>query len=185
MIFNAPIPRAPQPSFGEGSSLASNRDSRSVARSWTTLKAASEQVAGLSKAVGKISHQLSQTRRRIVGGGVPFAFPWQAPNKELDPTVFVPAGTWVYLSPGNALVTTGLFDLVSGSNTTARSGIWQSAQDVPAQVVNPSGMPDGTYYNVPQLPYPGATGTPTGTPLKGDLDGSNVYWIFISATPYC
>lgn len=99
---------------------------------------------------------------------------WQNPKKELDPTVAVSKGTWVYISPGNSLVTTGLTDLVSGVNVKALSGIWEAAQDVPAKV--------SSNYNVPQLPYPGATGTPSGSPLAGDLDGADVFWIAINVS---
>jgi hypothetical protein len=71
-----------------------------------------------------------------------------------------------------------LTDLVSGLLTTSPCGIWEAAQDVPAKVTDPATLPAGTYYNVPQLPYPGATGTPAGAPLAGDLDGADVFWIF-------
>jgi hypothetical protein len=113
-----------------------------------------------------------------VGGGVV----WQTPYKELDPTVAVAVGTFVYLSPGNPLVTTGLTDLVSGLVVNAPAGIWQAAQNVPAQVTVSSVVK----YNVPQIPYPGASGaTPSGTPLKGDLDGANVFWIFLQEYNVC
>ena len=108
---------------------------------------------------------------------------WQKPNKELDPTVSVagPSGdtyTAVYISPGNTLCTTGLVDLVSGELTKAPPGIWMAAKSVPAKV--------GGSYNVPQLPYPGANGSaPAGSPLAGDLDGANVFWIQLEAYDYC
>jgi hypothetical protein len=101
------------------------------------------------------------------------SFRWQSP-KELDPSVSVAKDTLVYISSGNALVTTGLIDIVSATLTFSKPGIWQAAKDVPAEN-------DG--YNVPQFPYPGATGIPSGTPLSGDLDGENVFWIFISPEP--
>jgi hypothetical protein len=77
------------------------------------------------------------------GGGGSFVFPWQDP-KELDPTVAVKAGTFVYISAGNALVTTGLTDLVTNTVLKTCPGIWQAVQDVPAEVAG-SGK-----YNVPQ-----------------------------------
>jgi hypothetical protein len=99
---------------------------------------------------------------------------WQTPNKELDPTVAVSKGTLVYISPGNSLATTGLTDLVAAIIKTSPAGIWEAAQTVPAQIT----VSRVVKYNVPQFPYPGATGTPSGTPLAGDLDGANVFWIF-------
>lgn len=101
------------------------------------------------------------------GGG----FRWQEPKKELDPTVAVAKDTWVYISPNNDLVLTGLTDLVSGINQKACEGTWIAAKAVPAKN-------GGGQYNVPTFPYPGATGTPSGSPLAGDLDGADVFWIY-------
>jgi len=101
-----------------------------------------------------------------IGGGMD----WQSP-KELDPTVAVAAGTFVY-------VTTGLVDLVLGTLTTARPGIWQAVQAVPAKTA-------AGKYNVPQVPLPGAGSAPSGSPLKGDADGTNVFWIPWCPTVYC
>jgi hypothetical protein len=110
---------------------------------------------------------------QIGGGGMD----WQSP-KELDPTVAVAAGTFVYVSPKNPLVTTGLVDLVLGTLTTARPGIWQAVQAVSAKTT-------AGKYNVPQVPLPGAGSAPSGSPLKGDADGTNVFWIPWCPTVYC
>ena len=175
----------------------SNRDSRAVARSWTTSKAVADNNADLSKSVAKISAQLNQVRRRVVGGGLPMAgIQWQTPNKELDPRYFVPAGTLVYVSPFNPICATGLFDWTlsttgGGVLQAAAAGIWLSLQDIPVQVSDPAGYPSGTYYNVPTLPYvQGSESAPSGSPLKGDLDqtvNSKPYpfWVLISQTPVC
>lgn len=105
-------------------------------------------------------------------------FPWQVPNKELDPTVAVTAGTAVYISLNNPLAVTGLMDLVLAVVIPAPPGVWIALKNVPAQVVV-SGV---TKYNVPQLPTPG---TPAGTPLAGDLDGSTVYWARLGTASTC
>jgi hypothetical protein len=115
--------------------------------------------------------------KRISGSG---GSQWQSP-KELNPSVAVPQWTCVYISPQNSLVTTGIVDLVSGTVTTSPAGIWQAIQTVPARVVA-GGV---TKYNVPQWPYPGATGVPTGSPLRGDLDGTQVFWAFIQEVTVC
>ena len=103
---------------------------------------------------------------------------------ELDPTVLVAANTVVYVSPQNPLATTGLFDLVINDNVlhTANPGWWIAVKNVPAQVVNPAGYDAGTYYHVPAAPLQGAT---SGTPLKGDMDGANVFWGPWTPTAFC
>jgi hypothetical protein len=95
---------------------------------------------------------------------------WQQPDRELNPAINVPKNTLVYISPENPLVTTGLTDLVLGTTVKSVSGVWCSVQNVPAE----NGSSE---YNVPQIPYPGATGTPSGSPLAGDVDGANVFWV--------
>lgn len=126
------------------------------------------------------------TKNRPAGGSA--GVQWQKPNRELDPTVAIPwngAGTWVYVSPYNPLVLTGMLDLVSGDNTACLAGWYQTLQAVPAQVVNPSGKPAGTYYNVPK---PAAKGAVTGTPLKGDLDkgtGNEPFFLLVQETSPC
>ena len=80
-----------------------------------------------------------------------FSFPWQTPNKELDPRVAVARDTFVYVSAANPISTTGLIDLVIGGATRVKvpgSTIWQAAKDVPAQV-RVGGV---VKYNVPQNP---------------------------------
>lgn len=106
-------------------------------------------------------------------------FNWQTPKKELDPTAAVQKFTFVYISPKNPLVTTGLVDLVLGVSIVARPGIWQAVQAVPAQ--NSTTLK----YNVPQIPLPGSGGVPSGSPLSGDADGPDVFWILWSPTVYC
>lgn len=103
---------------------------------------------------------------------------WQKPFKEIDTDRAVQKGTWVYISPGNPIVVDGMTDPIGGSGTKAIPGIWEARKDVPAS----TGVDD---YNVPQFPYPGATGDPTGTTpnYRGDLDGDDVFWILIC--PVC
>ena len=124
-------------------------------------------------------HQFLGRPRLLMGGGGG-GWQFQSPA-ELDPTVAVAANTVVYLSPGNPLVTTGLKDLVAGAVIKSLAGLWVAKMAVPAQVT----IAGTVCYNVPQLPYPGAPGTPAGTPLAGDLDGANVFWVFLSQAPVC
>ena len=124
-------------------------------------------------------HQFLCRPRLLMGGGGG-GWQFQSPA-ELDPTVAVAANTVVYLSPGNPLVTTGLKDLVAGAVIKSLAGLWVAKMAVPAQVT----IAGTVCYNVPQLPYPGAPGTPAGTPLAGDLDGATVFWVFLSQAPVC
>ena len=97
---------------------------------------------------------------------------WMYPDhKELDPSLNYDAGKFVYISPLNPIVTTGMTDAVSNATVKACDGLWQAAKDVPAQVSGPK-------FNVPVFPYPGTPAAPSGTPLKGDLDGDGLFWIY-------
>jgi hypothetical protein len=154
--------------------MRSSRDSDDVNRQWQRSNRSNETSQSNQQAINQMADKIERMRRRILGGiSQPIKERWQSP-KELDPTVAVKKGIWVYISPNNDIVITGLNDLVAGTNKKAYPGIWEAAKDVPAT--------DGTSYNVPQIDYPGATGTPSGTPLKGDLDGDDVYWILICPT---
>lgn len=102
----------------------------------------------------------------------PGSFRWQTPNKEIDPSLAVQKDTFVYITAGNVLVTTGMTDIVSNANVISCEGFWQAAQIVPAAV--------GGKYNVPVFPYPSATGNPTGAPgnVMGDLDNPAIFWLY-------
>ena len=97
---------------------------------------------------------------------------WQTPNKELDPSLSVRKGSYVYISALNPIAVIGMTDIVSSSTVISCQGIWQAAKDVPAAV---SGS-----YNVPIFPYPSGMGVsaPTGSPLTGDLDSNTIFWIY-------
>lgn len=162
------------PKAHESSALRSPRDSDDVHRQWKRANTSTAQQASDTLAISALSRKVEQMRRRMVGAPLQAIFKWQEPNKELDPSIDVEPNTLVYISPDSNLVTTGYTDPTGGAATKAYPGIWLSAQYVPPT--------DGTNYNVPQTDYPGATGTPTGSPLKGDLDGEDVYWILICPT---
>jgi hypothetical protein len=98
---------------------------------------------------------------------------------ELDPANSnVNAGDLWYVSPLNPLVTVGLVDLdSSGATLQATAGMWLAILDVP--VATSAG------YNVPKDPVPNSgVAAPSGSPLKGDLDGTTpkVYWFLLKST---
>ena len=169
---NSTLPKA-----HESSALRSPRDSDDVHRQWKRANTSTAQQASDMLAIQNLTRQVEKLRRRMLGAPVAPFQKWQQPYKELDTDLAVDKGTWVYISPDNPIVTTGMTDPIAGAGTKAYPGIWEAAQDVPAS----SGVDD---YNVPQTDYPGATGTPTGTTpyYKGDLDGEDVYWILICPT---
>jgi len=139
------------------------------------------------KGDGNITVQWQQGVYRISSKPTPATggsgFPWMYPtHKELDPTLPYAAGYCAYISPFNDLVQVGLMDLVdTGVIHTAIPGIWLAVKAVPPQAVVAGVMK----YNVPQLPLFGATGLPAGTPLKGDADGTDVFWIMLSPAGVC
>lgn len=155
----------------ESSAQRTAKDRDDVAQAWKRQAQTQRQSAADGVTLQNLITQVNRLRRQTRGGGGTTAsgFKWQEP-KELDPTVAVAEGTFVYLSPNNPLCVTGLTDLVTDTKLRAPAGIWQAAKNVPAQ-------DEALKYNVPQKPYPDATGTPAGSPLEGDLDGDNVFWI--------
>jgi len=97
---------------------------------------------------------------------------------ELDPTLAYSAGYCAYISPLSTLATSGMTDLDLTIPVVSPPGVWLAMQDVPPAVT--------AGYNVPQDPVPGAnTEAPTGTPLKGDLDSTSVYWVRIQEFRLC
>lgn len=116
-------------------------------------------------------YRISSTASRA---GSSTGSPWQTPNKELDPTVAVAAGTWVFISLNNPLAQTGLIDLISDVTIIAQPGIWVALQSVPAT--------SGGKYNVPAEPTPGIV---SGSPLSGDLDSANMFWARIDKFTTC
>ena len=158
----------------ELSALASPREPDALQRQYRRANVVNLQGHSDKQAIDQLARAVEKLRRRILGGsgGSTFVL-WQEPNKEIDPTLSVSKGVWVYISPSNDMVLTGLTDLATNANQKACEGMWEAAQDVPAK--------DGEgKYNVPTFPYPSATGTPTGSPgsVKGDLDSTDIFWIY-------
>jgi hypothetical protein len=80
----------------------------------------------------------------------------------------------VYVKSTDPIVTTGVIDPQSKQMVYSSPGVWRCLQNV-TPVVNPSGLPVGTYYNIPQLPYP----------VAGDPNNSLNYWLYIAPEAQC
>jgi len=185
MQFNSPMARAVQPRFHEGSAMRSVRDSDANSKMWQKNRDIGKAVNSVMQATEQNTKQIQKLKRRIVGGGAGGAgWDWMYPtHKELDPSLPYSSGKVAFISPLNPIVTDGLMDLVSSAATMAGPGTWLCVKDCPpATWDDPLDYSSGTW-NVPQIPYPGAGGTPSGTPLKGDIDGANVFWVLV--TPIC
>lgn len=168
-MFNTPLPRAQQPVFHEGSDLRSNRDSDVTAKLWQKNRTSQAQNDSYGIAIAAMQRELGKLRRRRQYVDDSASRRWQEPYKELDPSVDVAKGTWVYISEFNPLVTTGLTDMLTENMERATPGIWEAVQAVPKAVDGSYNVPGANYYD----------GGVTGDPLRGDLDESSVYWVNI------
>ena len=112
-------------------------------------------LTGISQSVPGTSYFLQQGT--VFWQPIGSSDPW--PPVELDPTKAHSTGDYVYISPANTLVTSGMIDLDSDIQTFTDPGIWRAVKAVPAM--------SESMYHVPQLPLPGANGTvPGGSPMK-------------------
>ena len=164
------------PVFRPGSGLRSPLDADNLTNQHKKAAVPNASTFNLAAQVQQHTVMLNKLRRRIVTppGGIGSGKFWMyEDHREGDPTLPYDADTFMYLSVNNPLVITGMIDVVSGLTAFSKPGYWQAAQNVPPQT---SDTPPK--YNVPVFPYPGATGTPTGSPLKGDLDVPGLFWIF-------
>lgn len=163
----------------ESSVYRVSKDRDDVRQQWKQSNKDRDQLRDALLSVEQLTRKIEAIRRRILGGsGGGGGFPWQIPNKELDPTVAVGIGIAVFLSPKNPLCQMGMIDLISGANVVAMPGTWISLKAIPAQVIIAS-VPK---YNVPKMPTPGV---PAGTPLAGDLDGAPAYWDLLGPYIVC
>jgi hypothetical protein len=160
--------------------MRSPRDANDVRQAWKNEKKLREQLQSALNQIEIVTRTVEKMRRRILGGASSpsgSGWQWQTPKKELDGTILIPGpnskgiSTAVYISPQNPLVTIGATQLTPGDffgiNVMAEPGVWIAAQDVPPDT--------GSGYFVPQIPP--QLGVPSGSPLSGDADGTNVYWI--------
>lgn len=65
--FNAPIPRAKQPTYHEGSALRSVRDSDANAKQWQKNKQVVKSLNGAIQAIEQTQKQVNALKRRIIG----------------------------------------------------------------------------------------------------------------------
>jgi len=103
------------------------------------------------------------------GGGIDFA----APILYNHVSTYA-AKKIVYVAPTDALVTAGTFDPDAGKMVYSIAGLWVSIKAV-APVINPAGLPAGTYYHIPQMPLP-APSAP---------DDPRNYWLLLTPDAQC
>jgi hypothetical protein len=174
---NAPVPFSQLPSFSEGSSLASPRDSRATAVQWKKNRDVVEYLITAMDGLQKSMRAMSRQKRVRNGGGSLLQPGWHKPANEkyeVDPTFSYDEGSIIHIQSTDPLVTTGVYDAAqlvadpSGATTglliTSCAGMWVARKDVPAQVT----IGGNTFWNLPQWPLPdGAT-----------WDGDSTYWLY-------
>ena len=180
MIRCSPSRSLVLPKGHESSPLRSPRDSDNALKLWQKMNQSVRQVEGIVNVVNQVSKDVEKKRRQILGAmGGTAGWDWMYPDhKELDTAYGYDAGKFVYISPLNTLVTTGLTDIVSNTLVQSCEGLWQANRDIPPI--------SGGKFNVPVFPYPTGMGVsaPTGAPLKGDLDALDasgqpaIYWLY-------
>ena len=176
--FNNPIPRTGTPNFSELSTLTSPRESDAVARSHIKDSDNTYNLTAIYHAMRQLQSQVNRLRIRSTSPATLFGWQWQIPQKELDPTVAVAKNTVVYISPENPIATTGLTDLILDELMVASPGVWICIQDVPPEITVDSVV----MYNMPQVL---TSGSVSGTPLQGDADNANVFWIPLAGVMNC
>jgi hypothetical protein len=109
---------------------------------------------------------------QISGAG---GFRWASAGKNYDKTHSFVANEFVVVLATDPLCTTLTTDPDSGGEVFATPGRYLCLQTV-TPVVNPSGLPAGTYYRIPQAQMP-----------SGDDDVTNAinYWQFWGGTTIC
>lgn len=80
----------------------------------------------------------------------------------------------IYIPASDPLVTVGTTDPDSKITVFAVPGTWFALRPV-APVVNPAGLPAGTYYRIPQLP----------NPVPGAPDNALNYWWLVTPDVNC
>jgi hypothetical protein len=104
----------------------------------------SERVYILGWKVKQTSEGKFFTPPKVISGGAGDTWPPVA----FDSTKGYSISDWVHIAPTDAIATTGIVDLDSGSLTVAPPGLWRPLKSVPAQIV----VGGVTKYNVPKLP---------------------------------
>ena len=116
-------------------------------------------------------------------GGSGGGFHWAAAGRHYDQTKSYSGDktsaeeVWVW--PTDTIVTDGVTDPDSKVTVYAKPGLYRCLQNV-APVVNPVGLPAGTYYRIPQATLPSVKATGSY-----DLDDPLNYWLFIAGVNVC
>ena len=104
--------------------------------------------------------------------------PLRSADSSWPPTIYsktetYDAGAWAWVKTSDTITTAGVTDPDTGLTVLSKAGLWRCLKAA-APVTNPGGLPAGTYYHIPQGPYP----TPD------DPTASNMFWMYFGNV-YC
>ncbi len=101
-------------------------------------------------------------------------WPWSTEGRIYDKTkTGYVDGYTVYVLPTDPICTTSVTDPDTGADVKSLPGVWLCVQDAPP-VVNPPGLPAGTYPRIPFVPL-----------ANDDPTSGEVYWIPIALVTNC
>jgi len=92
-----------------------------------------------------------------------------------DKTKYYLVGDWVWVRAADTICTAGVIDPLTGLTVKSLPGLWRCLQASGPVVTTPPGNAAGTYYRIPQTPYP----TPD------DPTAENMIWLLISPAVNC
>ena len=177
MNFNCPIPKTKQPGFHESSSMRSVRDGDANSKQWQKNKTIGKAVNAISQTTEQNSRQIQKLRRRVIGGGGGVSVSgwyWEEGSRLYgDPTAnSYSKNQVVKVLETDAIVTTGIVCVGSGTPVMATAGKWVCLQDVP---ILKNDKTDLAAY-IPHLPA-----------VSGSLDPDNAgnYWEFLTPSSIC
>ena|GEM_PF-4295908 len=92
-----------------------------------------------------------------------------------DKTKYYLVGNWVWVRAADTICTAGVIDPLTGLTVKSLPGLWRCLRASGPVVTTPPGNAAGTYYRIPQTPYP----TPD------DPTAKNMFWLLISPAVNC
>ena len=180
MNFNAPLPRAKQPGFHEGSALRSVRDSDVNAKMWQKNRDIGKCLNSVAQATEQNSKQIAKLLRRVVGGGGGNRISLQVILYGDPTTQGYEEGIFYKILDSDDIVTTGIVCAGSATPVKATAGKYLCLKSVPKIILTGhtgynAGVTDSPYF-IPQIPD-----------ASGSLDpaDANKYWELFTPSQIC